>query len=55
MSGLWICQGALVVLTVGDYDGRYSLYAMPALLPFVAAAFNERVLDRVMPVARSAI
>jgi hypothetical protein len=55
LSGLWICQGALVVLTVGDYDGRYSLYAVPTLLPFVASAFNEHVLARVMPVARSAI
>jgi hypothetical protein len=52
---LWICQGALVVLTVGDYDGRFSLYAMPALLPFIAVAFNEHVLGRVMPVARRAI
>jgi hypothetical protein len=38
---LWLCQAALVVLTVGDYDGRYSLYAVPALLPFVAVGLNE--------------
>jgi hypothetical protein len=55
LCGLWIWQAALVVLTVGDYDGRFSLYAVPALLPFVASAFNEHVLARVMPVARSAI
>ena len=40
---LWVCQGALVVLTVGDFDGRYSLYAAPALLPFAGVALAEAV------------
>lgn len=38
---LWVCQGVLVVLTVGDFDGRYSLYAVPALLPFAAGGVDR--------------
>ncbi len=30
---IWMLQGAVVVATVGDFDGRYSLYAVGALLP----------------------
>ena len=37
---IWLSQAALVVLTVGDYDGRYSLYGAPALLPFVAVGVH---------------
>ena len=33
---LWVSQALLVMLTVGDYDGRFSLYAVPALIPLVA-------------------
>jgi hypothetical protein len=38
---LWMCQGAIVTLTAGDFDGRYSLYAVPALLPFVAEGLDR--------------
>jgi hypothetical protein len=37
LTVLWVTQAGIVMLTVGDSDGRYSLYAVPALLPFVAA------------------
>ena len=46
LPALFVCQGILVVLTVGDYDGRYSLYAAPALFPFVAVGLCEVVLPR---------
>jgi hypothetical protein len=34
---IWIAQGFVVMITVGDFDGRYSLYAIGGLIPVFAA------------------
>jgi hypothetical protein len=46
LPALFICQGILVMLTVGDYDGRYSLYAAPALFPFVGVGLSDALSAR---------
>ena len=41
LAVLWVAQAALVMVTVGDYDNRYSLHAVPALLPFAAVGVDR--------------
>ncbi len=41
LAGLWLCQAAVVIVTVGDYDNRYSLHAVPVLLPFAAVGIDR--------------
>jgi hypothetical protein len=55
LPALFVCQGVLVMLTVGDYDGRYSLYAAPSLFPFVGVGLSEALSARLgLPPAQSA-
>lgn len=51
LPALFVVQGVLVMLTVGDNDCRYSYYAAPSLFPFIGVGVSE-VLTRTLGLPR---